>query len=330
MTHATRQPSPSLPLGARPRALVPTGAEGGASFDLGWCDVRFDAQTGPRALALLRLSDGSRDLQAIAASLDWPVQRVVTLATALYARGLIEDVALCDVDAFLAQEHLVAWGRTLRARMSAKVNLLGARPQRRLLLGSLVETYHYVSSASQHIGAAVAHAPSSRTREGLSKLFTDEWKHGRDLRKGLLAAGLADELIEASAPLPGTRTVIHYLYALASTDLMSYGICAAINESPRSDTAIKAQWDSLAGLGLLPSEAITPFRGHEVEDEASGHAAISELAFCEHADVSGAQLRRIRGHVVSFIETQRACYEALKAFYGPDDGPSLFLPASPT
>jgi hypothetical protein len=306
---------------------MPTGSEGGASFDLGWCDVRFGAETEPRALALLRLSDGSRDLQAIASSLDWPVQRVSTLATAMYARGLIEDATLHDVDVLLAQEHLVAWGRTVRARMSAEVNLLGQQPQRRLLLGSLVETYHYVSSASLHIGAAVAHAPSRRTRDGLSKLFTDEWKHGHDLRRGLLAAGLSDALLEASEPLPETRAVIHYLYTLASTDLLAYGICAAINESPRSDTAIKAQWDSLAGLGLLPSEAITPFRGHEIEDEASGHASISELVFCEHANVSGAQQRRIRGHVVSFIETQRACYEALKDYYGPDDGPSLFSPA---
>lgn len=326
MTHATKPP-PSLSLGAQPRALVAAMPEGQASFDLGWCDVRFDAKTEPRALALLRLSDGSRDLQAIAASLDWPVHRVSTLATALYERGLVEDAALCDVDAFLAQEHLVAWGRTLRARMSAEVDLLGPQPHRRLLLGSLVETYHYVSSASLHIGAAVAHAPSKRTRDGLSKLFTDEWKHGRDLRNGLLAAGLGHDLLEASEPLPGTRAVIHYLYTLAGTDLLSYGICAAINESPRSDTAIKAQWDALAGLGLLPSEAIAPFRGHEVEDEASGHAAISALAFCEHADVSGVQQRRIRGHVVSFIETQRACYEALKTYYGPDDGPSLFSPA---
>lgn len=315
-----------LPPAAQPRALVAAKSEHPVSFDLGWCDVRFDRLTGLRALALLQMCDGLHDLQAIAASLDWPSQRVSTLATALYARGIVEDGAQLDVDALLGQEHLVAWGRTLRARMSAEVDLLGPRPHRRLLLGSLVETYHYVSSASLHIGAAVAHAPSKRTRAGLAKLFADEWKHGCDLRGGLLVAGLEPDLVEASEPLPGTRAVIHYLYALASKDLLSYGVCAAINESPRSDTAIKVQWDGLAGLGLLPAEAITPFRGHEIEDEASDHAAISALAFCEHAYVSTAQQRRIRGHVISFVETQRACYESLKTYYGPADGPPLFSP----
>lgn len=318
--------SRTLAPGARPRALVKLelADKEPLSIDLAWCELQFTRANGERVAALLASCDGSRDLPAIATALGWPVERVTSLASVLYARGVLVDDAHQDVAADLCQEHLVAWGRTLRARMSAQVDLLGGELHRRRLLGSLVETYHFVSSASYHIGAAVAHAPSTAIRDGLSRLFADEWKHGRDLRKGLLAAGLSEREIDASQPLPETRSVINYLRALGSTDLLSYGVCAAINESPKSDTAIKKSWDDIARLGLLPVEAITPFRGHELEDEASDHAAISVLLFSEHGAISGTQQQQIRDHVVSFLATQRGCYIALKRYYAESEGPALF------
>jgi hypothetical protein len=210
--------------------------------------------------------------------------------------------------------------------MSVAVDILGGDLHKRRLLGSLVETYHFVSAASYHISAAIAHAPSQEIRAGLSELFMDEARHGAALRQGLLAAGITEAEINASQPLPETRSVINYLYVLGSTDLLSYGVCAAINESPKTDLAIKESWDRIGQLGLLPAAAIMPFRGHELEDEASGHDAISGLVFSDQDVVSTAQQRRIRTHIQSFIATQYGCYQALKAYYREPAGPVTWSP----
>src|SRR5262249_32876513 len=153
------------------------------------------------------------------------------------------------------------------------------------------------------------------------RIFADEWKHGADLRKGLTAAGLTDRELDGSRPLPATRSVINYLRALGGTDLLSYGICAAINESPKPDTAIKKSWHDIAQTGLLPPAAIEPFKGHELEDEASDHSSISALLFSDHSIISSTQQERIRDHVSAFIVVQRACYVALKEYYREPQGP---------
>lgn len=231
-----------------------------SSIDIVWCEYRFSEAYGRRVAELLPLCDGTRGLPEISAALGEPIERVRALVTALYSRAVLQDTSHCEAPADLCQLHLVAAGRTLRARMSAEADLLDGQLHSRRLLGSLVETFHFVSSAAYHLGAAVAHAPSRHIRDGLARIFADEWKHGTDLRKGLKAAGLSDEAIDGSQPLPETQSVINYLRSLASTDLLAYGICAAINESPKTDTAIKESWDSLAQSGLLPPEAIAPFR----------------------------------------------------------------------
>jgi hypothetical protein len=212
--------------------------------------------------------------------------------------------------------------------MSAQSDLLGAEPHRRQLLGSLVETYHFVAAASEHIGAALAQAPGDTLRQGLSRLFADEWLHGNDLRQGLLRAGISQQELQECQPLPQTRCVIQFLRTLAATDLLSYGICAAINESPKSDRAIKETWERIGRLGLLPAEAIAPFRGHELEDEASDHQNLSALLFCERSTISAVEQQRIRAQVSAFIELQRQCYQALRHYYQEPQGAPWFKGAA--
>jgi hypothetical protein len=312
-----------LSLFAKPRTLIQVKANQ-VSIDLLWCELQFTPEHAEQIAKLLFLCDGNYDIATISKMLNWSSEKTLALITHFYVRGVLVDDAYQSVSAQLCQEHLVSWGRTLRARMSAAMDLLGNNLHQRRLLGSLVETYHFVSAASFHIGAALAHAPNAIIRDGLSQLFVDEWKHGRDLRRGLLAAGLNDREIDNSLPLPQTTSVINYLRTLASTDLLSYGVCAAINESPKSDTAIKETWDKIAQMDLLPREAIKPFRGHELEDEASDHRNISDLLFSDHSIISPIQQKRIQQHVVTFIATQRACYQALKQYYQEEQGSAVF------
>jgi len=312
---------------ARPRLLV-SKLEGHPGLDLVWSELHYSAAHAERIHALLDLCDGSRDLKTLEEWLDWPHWHFASLLATLYARGALEDASCQEAPAQLCQEHLVARGRTLRALMGRETDLLGAKPHRRLLLGSLVETWHYVRAAAEHIGAALGHAPEGRLRDGLAQMLIDECKHGKDLAGGLRQAGLSDADLAASQPLPETRAVIQALRTLGATDLLSYGVCCAINESPKSDTAIKETWGQIGQLRLLPEAAIAPFRGHELEDEASDHTAIAALLFSEHETLSRLQQLRIRRHVQAFIAVQRHCYQAIRNAYRDEDGAAYFKGAA--
>lgn len=246
-----------------PLPCVTFDTQGGIlqSIDLGWCEYQFSGAAAGNFAQVLDLCDGDRTVTSIAESLQAPPAKLAALVTALYKRGIVRDTSEQEVPADEFQEHMVAFGRTERTKMAHEADLLGSRPHRRQLLGSLVETYHFVSSASYHLGAAVAHAPDADLRDVLSWLFVEEWRHGKDLLKGLLAAGLTEDEVRRSRPLPGTQSVINFLRALAATDLLSYAICATVNESPKTDKAIKESWDALAASGVLPAEAISPSGG---------------------------------------------------------------------
>lgn len=293
-------------------------------IDMGWCEYRFSGATASRTARILELCDGGMSIEKIAARLGAPPGTVAATVTALYVRGIVRDSSQQNVPATTFQRHLVSAGRTLRTAMSADADLLGGQLHRRRLLGSLVETFHFVSAASYHIGAAVAHTASPEVRDSLSTLFNEESKHGRGLRGGLLAAGLDDATIRRSRPLPGTLNVVNFLRALAATDLLSYAVCAAVNESPKTDTAIKEGWDAIIALDLLPADALVPFRGHELEDEDSGHAAIADVIFAERTTLGSAEQRRIQGDLESFIAVQRSCYQEMKEFYSAPDGPAAW------
>lgn len=289
--------------------------------DVGWCEYRFSGNTARRMTGILRLCDGDRSIDDLASSLDAPPPSMAKAVTDLYTRGIVRDVNQEPAPASTFQEHMVSVGRTLRTTMSREADLLGGELHRRRLLGTLVETFHFVSSASSHIGAAVAHAADRQVRDALAQLFTEEWKHGRDLGAGLRAAGLSDATVRRCQPLPGTRSVVNFLVTLAGTDLLSYAICAAVNESPKSDTAIKEGWDALIALSLVPAAALTPFRGHELEDEEADHASIAAAVFADRATISPDEQRRIRHNLESFVAVQRTCYREMKEFYAAPEGP---------
>ncbi|MBM7774419.1 pyrroloquinoline quinone (PQQ) biosynthesis protein C [Actinokineospora baliensis] len=308
---------------ATPLPVVAVSSAGGVldAVDLGWCEHRFSGSTARRMAGVIALCDGERTVAGVAEALAAPPARVARAVTELYALGVVTDTADQPVPAAAFQRHIVSVGRTLRTRMSEQADLLGGSLHRRRLLGSLVETWHFVSSAPFHISPAVAQAADPGVRDALSHLFADEWQHGRWLREGLLAAGISAAELARSRPLPGTQNVINFLRVLAGHDPLSYAVCAAVNESPKTDTAIKRGWDELIARDLLPAEALMPFRGHELEDEAADHGSIAEQVFAERAALSSAEQRRVRDTLVSFIAVQAGCYREMKEFYGAVDGP---------
>src|SRR5436190_16882064 len=90
--------------------------------------------------------------------------------------------------------------------------------------------YHIVVRASLHIAPTINIAPNERLRMMLCEYLADEYWHGLWLKKGLNAAGLTDEEIERSDPLPCTLAAIDHLRVAASNDLLAYAACISTAE----------------------------------------------------------------------------------------------------
>jgi len=302
-------------------------------LDTGWQEIRFVSPHDLRVGQFLDAVHDDANVLQLALRLGWSESATQAVATDLYRFGIVRDVGQSPVPAALFCDHIVNMGRSLRTRMAAEVQLLdlpSGGPTRRMLIGSLVETYHFVAAAPFHLAAALHGAPNDDARRLLGSLFTDEQSHGGWLRKGLLDAGLTTEQMDIAVPLPETLAVINLLRVLPSVDYLGYLACVAINESPRADKQIKKDWLQIGAMGLVPPEAVKPFMGHELEDQGSGHAEIPKTIFATHGSLSATQQRQIDRTIRTFLATQDVCYRAMKRFYGPPEGPATFHLTDPS
>jgi pyrroloquinoline quinone (PQQ) biosynthesis protein C len=289
-----------------------------------------------RALArLLPLCDGQRTLGALAAATGIAPDRLALIAGTLYELGVVADAAENIVSGVAFNRHLASVASPRFYTLSQRAGLharLMASPPRRLLLGWLVESQHFIAAAADYMSVAVSTAPSNRTRMLLSDYLSGEFWHGAWVRGGLLAAGLGEDTLERAAPLPGTLAVTNALRALASRDFFSFAAALCLHESAAVEGAEEAAasfWAAVCASGALPAAATDPFREHHLIDCAEAHGSIAEQLFLEKSLVTADEQRRIRRAVLAHAHTLAAWFAQILAFYGDPDGPPVFSADDP-
>lgn len=90
-----------------------------------------------------------------------------------------------------------------------------------LIVGYVLENYHYLASATCHIGAAIASATSGAVRTQLLAHLEDELTHCTMLEKTLMACG-GVERPSAMRPLPSTVAFVGFLENLGHQDWKAY------------------------------------------------------------------------------------------------------------
>jgi pyrroloquinoline quinone (PQQ) biosynthesis protein C len=304
-------------------------------IDLGGRVLALDAESGERATRLLRHADGSRTLAEIAQALDWPLDEAIDAAQDLYLLAVLKNVGDTPVPALTFSTHLDNYVKAVQVRMSESIpSLLEAlekKPSRRLLLGALVENYHYVAAAASHISPAIAKATDENLQMMFSEYLSGEFWHGRWLKQGLLAAGLTDGQIDGSDPLPSTLATVNCMRWFASTDLLAYSACLAAGElegGAKAAERTSKYFDALVKLGLVAAEVVEPFRQHALEDCSADHHSYASEAFVLAPPLTRAQQDAIRRAVLQY---QRAVGEQqlqIVQFYG-GPGETPFFSADP-
>lgn len=151
--------------------------------------------------------------------------------------------------------------------------------RREVLLGLVIETYHYINSASRHIGTAIAHCSDPDWQHLLSAYLADEYDHARLARESLVRMGLPEEQVLGAHPLIGTWSLVNNLCEIARNDTLGYLACTKLFEARGAESLEGGQTlRRLAAAYGYPEDCLDPLVSHVEADVVADHTGLLEQA----------------------------------------------------
>ncbi|MFK4221386.1 iron-containing redox enzyme family protein [Streptomyces sp. NPDC020880] len=235
-------------------------------------------------LNLKRYLDGRHTVQQISDITGVSPEDVLGIVNAFAEQSLLreEDTSLetISTDAFLKQidKSTAMWTEQIGYhRLWSGLETQEYRKE--VFLGLIMETYHYIKSASDHVSTAIAHCSDPHWKKILSEYLAEEYDHAWMARDSLINMGLSKEEIENAHPVIGTWSWINNLREIARGDTLGYLACTKLFEARGTETLEGAQTlQRLAELYGFPKDCLKPLVSHVEEDVKANHTGLLEEA----------------------------------------------------
>lgn len=194
------------------------------------------------------------------------------MLAALDGIGLIATSDPTDRDIRDRLARIVAlWSDELGRDFIANA-LLDEDLPREILVGWLLETYHYVRDFAEAIGEAAARAPDGPLKHLLKRYADEERGHERFVLRTLENLGLSAEEVAQSSPLVSTRLIGFLMRDLFKTEPASVLLMAALVEAQELDGGLAAGFQAeIEARYALPKAALAPYFEHQAIDAQLGH-----------------------------------------------------------
>jgi len=307
------------------------GGDAIGEIDLVWQTAFIDDEDGVRLGRLLPFIDGTRPLSGVATRSGLPIETVTEIVQTLYELGAVFNAGHQSIDALAFYRHIAQVGQMEASKLndSSLHRALSSGPSRRLLIGYLVEGYHFVEAAASHVAPAIVSATSRRLQMMASEYLSAEYAHGAHLRAGLEAAGLLASDLEKARPLTSTLGIINSLRWMARTDPLEYWACMSLSETEGDEIAehARARWASIAAYNLVPAEVLQPYVEHDVLDSDEAHGALCAEPFAEAPPLTAGQQERIQDTVLAYARAWLVNADEVLSFYGSPDGAPYYVPS---
>lgn len=183
---------------------------------------------------------------------------------------------------------------------TAMVNGTVTRSQ---LVGYALEYYHIVKSAASVIAPAMAHSSQPAIFDGIKTLFLEEHDHGSLLLKALKAAGVSEDDVKATTPLPSTFSVYSTLGTFARQHLLSFIASLFLFEEPYPE--FNDVFVSSCKKLDLPEGFWKPIVGHSDINEEGGHHLITDELLGHISAISAEEARVTLIHIMTLLETMK-------------------------
>ncbi|MEG3164349.1 iron-containing redox enzyme family protein [Sphingomonas sp. PB2P19] len=199
---------------------------------------------------------------------------------------------------------------------------------RPVLLGWLLETYHYVRDFPDAIAAAAALAPEGALKALLVRYGEEERGHERFVVETLVNMGLSAREVIDSRPLVSTRAIGWLMRDLFATAPASVLLMAALVEAQElpddgadgAQALIETRYD-------LPKGALAPYFAHQKIDAQLGHQQLFE----DHLDCFDIDDAATLDRVVDKLHDLKHGFDLqgleIRRYYGSGDG--AYLPRQP-
>ncbi|WP_409186253.1 iron-containing redox enzyme family protein [Amycolatopsis sp. VS8301801F10] len=195
-------------------------------------------------------------------------------------------------------------------------SLENQRYRREVFLGLILETYHYIKSASRHISTAIAHCTDPAWEHQLSEYLSEEYNHAWMARDSLLRMGLSRDEVENAHPVIGTWSLINNLCEIARGDTLGYLACTKLFEARDSETLDGANdLQRLAVAYGYPEDCLEPLVSHVAEDVNANHTGLLEEALEGRDYVPAAQAHRAVNNLHDLKHSFDQYYYGIAQYY---------------
>jgi pyrroloquinoline quinone (PQQ) biosynthesis protein C len=301
-------------------------------IDAVWRVCAFDEDSAQQLAAIWDLIDETHTVADLMTYGEGDGLQIRDMLQSLYEHGLVINANGTPVPALSFHDHAISIGKMWLALATEKTGfhhaLMNKQTTQRLLLGWLVDRYHYIAGTASHVSRAIAHAPSERLELMLSEHLSEEYWHATWLATGLQAAGLTEQDIKAALPLPATLGAINFLRWVASTDILGYFLTLGVRESHATESLEQEQqlWQFWERLDLLPEATLRPYRDHKLIDIAHDHGSISAEAFVGLPPLSERQQLSLLCVLTQFAQQTAESSAGVLRYYENENNPLLCLP----
>lgn len=282
-----------------------------------------------QALAFLRIRSHCtphNSVAEIAVRSHVPVEEVAAMLASLHGIGLIGAREEGSVQARLSR-IIALWSHEL-ARDFIGNALLDEGLPRAVLVGWLLETYHYVRDFPEAIAQAAAQAPDGPLRDLLTRYADEERGHEHFVLETLENIGLSRAEVIASRPLVSTRLIgflMRDLFALAPAAVLLMAGLVEAQELPEEQVmAFQAEMEARYDL---PSGALAPYFAHQAIDAQLGHQRL----FADHAELFDLRDPASLDQVIDRLHDLKHGFDLqgleIRHYYGALEG--AYLPRQP-
>jgi pyrroloquinoline quinone (PQQ) biosynthesis protein C len=275
--------------------------------------------------------DGKREMAAISLDCGIPWDEISAVLAPLTQDGwAIDDRAVYEAEAaeqfFEAYRDLCEfWKKDIFTR-PFWTELASGQAPRNVVLGWLIEFYHYIEAANEHMPASVAQCRTDETIQlWLARHYAEEYDHSQMFLDGLVEAGLDRDRLRDALPLASTRALINYIKEVASSDTVAYAAMHGIFQAPGSTEswrAVERFFEFLLAHYDFGGPVLRAFRQHASLDAELGHDDLVFRRICERAgtfprDRIQSILNCTRGLVDHFV----LFFDGIHDFYSDPDAP---------
>lgn len=169
------------------------------------------------------------------------------------------------------KESCLMWQRQIGCHKL--FNLLAVKALRKeVLIGLFLETYHYVKSAPEHTGNALAHCKNESWKKILVDYLVDEYDHSDYYIDCLVELGIPKERVIQAHPLIGTSSLLNMLTDIGKKSTLGYLACTSLFEANKHDFQNSTRVvENIFKLYEFPLSALSGPLEHLEQDVQMGH-----------------------------------------------------------